>query len=212
MKLYGSALSPYVARVVLAIRAKGLPISLEDPPGGQKSAAFLAINPLGKTPVLEIDGGYILESAVICEFLEDAFPAPALMPAAPGPRAVQRTVSRLLDLYVLPPLLAVMAQPTDNGAPARLAELTRGLDALEVVAGRGPLHPPRGASLTFADCALVPTLIFLERFLPLYSAVDMLEKRPLLAGLWAAYSGHPLVAPIAKEMEQALEAFRRRRN
>ncbi|EGY00563.1 glutathione S-transferase [Nitrospirillum viridazoti Y2] len=151
MKLYGAALSPYSARVVLAIRAKGLEIPLVDPPGGQKSAAFQAINPLGKTPVLDADGAYILESAVICEFLEDAFPRPALLPADPVARAAQRTVARLLDLYVLPPLLSLMAQRAaaqtgDAAASAnRVADLTRGLDALEVVVDRGaPAGPLTG--------------------------------------------------------------------
>ncbi|ASG19684.1 glutathione S-transferase family protein [Nitrospirillum viridazoti] len=217
MKLYGAALSPYSARVVLAIRAKGLEIPLVDPPGGQKSAAFQAINPLGKTPVLDADGAYILESAVICEFLEDAFPKPALLPADPVARAAQRTVARLLDLYVLPPLLSLMAQrataQTGDAASGanRVAELTRGLDALEVVVDRGPLPAPSPGTLSLADCALAPTLIFLARFLPRYTPQDMLEKRPALAALWTAYAAHPLVIPIARDMEDALEAFRQRR-
>ncbi|MEE3625941.1 glutathione S-transferase family protein [Nitrospirillum sp. BR 11752] len=212
MKLYGAALSPYSARVMLAIRAKGLDIPLTDPPGGQKSAAFLAINPLGKTPVLEVDGAYIIESAVICEFLEDAFPTPPLLPGEPPARAAQRTVARLLDLYVLPPLLSLMAQTGDAAAgAARLSDLTRGLDALETVVGRGPPPPAADGLLGLADCALAPTLIFLERFLPRYTPQDMLEGRPALAARWAAYADHPLVIPVARAMETALEAFRQRR-
>ncbi|WP_049973718.1 glutathione S-transferase family protein [Azospirillum sp. B4] len=212
MKLYGAALSPYSARVMLAIRAKGLEIPLVDPPGGQKSAAFLALNPMGKTPVLDADGAVVIESAVICEFLEDAFPDPALLPAQPAARAAQRTVARLLDLYVLPPLLSLMAQTGDSTInAARLDKLTRGLDALEAVVSRTPLPAPAPTTLSLADCALAPTLLFLERFLPRYSQEDLLAKRPALAALWTAYASHPLVTPVAREMERALEAFGQRR-
>ena len=81
MKLYGSLVSPYVARVVLAARAKGLDLAPEAPPGGGiKSPEYLAINPMGKMPALEDGGQCIAESAVILEYLDEAYPQTPLMP------------------------------------------------------------------------------------------------------------------------------------
>ena len=55
MKLYGSLVSPYVARVAFAARLKGLTLIPELPPGGIKSAEFLHLNPIGKMPAMEVD-------------------------------------------------------------------------------------------------------------------------------------------------------------
>ena len=71
MQLYGALGSHYVARVVLYARLKGIDLQPVLPEGGIKSPAFLARNPLGKMPVLELDGVCTPESAVICALLED---------------------------------------------------------------------------------------------------------------------------------------------
>ena len=71
MKLYGGLLSPFVMRVVLTARAKGIELPVEMPEGGIKSDAFLALNPMGKMPCL-VDGDFALpESSVIIDYLED---------------------------------------------------------------------------------------------------------------------------------------------
>jgi glutathione S-transferase len=52
--------------------------------------AFLALNPAGLVPVLVDDGRVIRESLVINEYLDDAYPTPALRPAGPFERAAMR--------------------------------------------------------------------------------------------------------------------------
>ena len=74
MKLYGSLASPYVARVVLFARLKGITLEPQMPEGGIKSPDYLSKNPMGKMPVLEVSGMALPESEVICEFLEDLHP------------------------------------------------------------------------------------------------------------------------------------------
>jgi len=75
MKLYGALASPYVARVVLAARHKKLDLPLEIPADGLKSPGYLAMNPFGKMPTLEHGGRHVIESEVICEYLEDLHPS-----------------------------------------------------------------------------------------------------------------------------------------
>jgi glutathione S-transferase len=48
--------------------------------GQQHGPAFLAINPMGKIPVIEHDGVIVTEAAAICTHLADAFPAAGLAP------------------------------------------------------------------------------------------------------------------------------------
>jgi len=58
MKLYGSLASPYVARVVLFSRLKGFDLEPQLPEGGIKSAAYLAMNPMGKIQRRCLDRGF----------------------------------------------------------------------------------------------------------------------------------------------------------
>lgn len=53
-------------------------------PGGNKSADFLAINPMGKVPTIRHDGKVVTEAAAICLYLADAFPQAKLKPDATG--------------------------------------------------------------------------------------------------------------------------------
>lgn len=52
--------------------------------GEHRSAAFLAVNPLGKVPALRIDGAVITENTAIVRYLARRFPGAALMPPAAG--------------------------------------------------------------------------------------------------------------------------------
>lgn len=51
-----------------------------------KSAEFLAINPMGKIPAIVHRGTVVTESAAICTYLADAFPAAGLAPALDDPK------------------------------------------------------------------------------------------------------------------------------
>ena len=49
-------------------------------PQGNKSAAYLAVNPMGKVPAIRHDGKVVTEAAAICLYLADAFPQAGLRP------------------------------------------------------------------------------------------------------------------------------------
>jgi glutathione S-transferase len=53
--------------------------------GEHKKPAFLAINPMGKVPAIVHRGTVVTESAAICAYLADAFPAAKLAPATDSP-------------------------------------------------------------------------------------------------------------------------------
>jgi glutathione S-transferase len=63
----------------------------------QFSPEYLKINPKGLVPTLVHDGATIIESTLICEYLEDAFPNPPLVPADPLERARMRLWSKAVD-------------------------------------------------------------------------------------------------------------------
>lgn len=67
--------------------------------------AFLALNPLGLLPVLELDDGRVLrESVAICRYLEELYPEPCLLGAEPYQRAVVEQWNRHMELELLVPV------------------------------------------------------------------------------------------------------------
>ena len=97
MKLYGAKEAPNPRRVTIYLAEKGLAIERVDfaPPYREtKTPDFLAKNPAGKIPVLELDDGTcIAESAAIVEYLEELHPEPPMI----GTTAVERAQVRALD-------------------------------------------------------------------------------------------------------------------
>ena len=69
--LISHKLCPYVQRAAITLAEKGLEFERIDIDLANKPEWFLQVSPLGKTPVLLVDGQAIFESAVICEYLEE---------------------------------------------------------------------------------------------------------------------------------------------
>lgn len=69
--LISHALCPYVQRAAIVLAEKNIAFERLDIDLANKPDWFLTISPLGKTPVLLVDGQPIFESAVICEYLEE---------------------------------------------------------------------------------------------------------------------------------------------
>ena len=63
----------------------------------QYDPAYLELNPKAVVPTLVHDGTAVIESTLICEYLDDAFPEPALIPAAALARAQMRLWSKAID-------------------------------------------------------------------------------------------------------------------
>jgi glutathione S-transferase len=80
IRLYHFPLSPFCRKVRLTLAEKKLEVELVEERYWTPSPDFLRRNPAGKIPILKIDNRVMSESQAICEYLEEAFPTPALMP------------------------------------------------------------------------------------------------------------------------------------
>jgi glutathione S-transferase len=89
LTLVSHKLCPYVQRAVIALTEKGVPFERRDVDLANKPGWFLRVSPLGKTPVLLVNGTAVFESAVILEYLEETQPVP-LHPNDPLARAEHR--------------------------------------------------------------------------------------------------------------------------
>lgn len=209
--LYNADLSPYAARVRLAVYLKGLDdqVSFAPPPGdGLKSPEYLAENPLGKVPALKLDTGFCLpESELIVEYLEDAYPEPPLRPADPEVRAKARLVARLADLYLAPGLAPLFL----NANPA-----TRDPDKVEAgfetvaTALRHIDHYLNGGLWAFgddpstADCALAPVFWFVNWADQVYGR-STLSDAPGCARLFAHVGETEVGERVYGELAHALK-------
>jgi glutathione S-transferase len=214
MKLYGGNLSNFVTKSKIAMYEKGLAVELVSPPGGgAKSPEYLAINPLGKVPALDADGTIVAESEVINEYLEDKYPANPLLPKSPEARARVRSFTRFHDLYLEPPIRALLGQMNPASRDPRIVEekvteITRTANLLEkLLAGGGGYAA--GADFSLADCALAPTMLFATMMLGAFGAKPILEGRPKLAAWWSHVQECPSVKRALGEQMAAVEKFQK---
>lgn len=90
MRLISHNLCPYVQRAAIVMLEASIPFERIDIDLSNKPDWFLKLSPLGKTPVLDVDGTALFESQVIAEYLYETA-APDLHPADPLERARQRS-------------------------------------------------------------------------------------------------------------------------
>ena len=136
MDVYGGILSPYVARVILTARHKGIKHKLKMPTGGLKSPEFLALNPMGKIPTIKDGSTVLYESSVIVDYLEAKYKKKRIIPASAKDAAKARLIATVFSEYVQGPTLALFRQrdPAKRDqkiVEEKLAEINRGLDVVE---------------------------------------------------------------------------------
>ena len=87
LTLYKAGNSICTQKVLMTLGEKGAPyrtVNIDLFKNGQYDPAYLKINPKGVVPsLIDDDGNIVIESTVICEYLDEAFPDPPLRPAAP---------------------------------------------------------------------------------------------------------------------------------
>lgn len=100
IELYHNDMSTCSQKVRLALAEKGLEweghhLNLRE--GDQQQPAYLKLNPNGVVPTLVDDGTVVIESTVINEFIDDAYPNPPLRPQSAQSRARMRLWTKQLD-------------------------------------------------------------------------------------------------------------------
>lgn len=86
LELYTHPMSPCSQKVRIVLAEKNLSCTKVDvdlPGKANLEPDYLKLNPLGVVPTLVDDGKPVIESSIICEYLEDKFPEPELRPSDP---------------------------------------------------------------------------------------------------------------------------------
>ena len=192
MILHGYWRSGTSYRTRIALNLKGLsyeqkPVDLRT--GDQRSEAYLALNPQGLVPALEVDGQVLTQSPAILEWLEERYPEPPLLPSDLGVRAQVRAMAALVacDIHPLNNLRVLKAVKALGGDANDWAEgwIRPGFDALEAMIARDGGDWAFGDQATLADCCLIPQVYSARRF-----DVD-LSAWPRIAAIEARAAEHP---------------------
>jgi glutathione S-transferase len=107
MKLYNSlGPNPRLVRMFMLEKGIELPTEEVDIMGGEnRRAPYTDVNPTGQMPALETDAGApISETTVICEYLEDTHPKPALIGANADEKANTRMWTRRIEFKITTPM------------------------------------------------------------------------------------------------------------
>ena len=130
VQIVGSYLSPYVRKVLACLNLKGLDYEIDPIVPFMGDDRFTALSPLRRIPVLIDDRVTLADSSVICQYLEDCYPEPALYPTDIANRARARWLEEYADTRIGDVLIwrlfnAAVVGPSVWGEPRDLAALER---------------------------------------------------------------------------------------
>lgn len=164
MHLHSAPASPFVRKVTMTARIKGLhdQLILEHADTSKPNPVLVAANPLSKIPALVLaDGTQLYDSGVICEYLDSLVPTPSLFPAMGMDRWACLTRGSLADGIMEAAVLIVYEsryRPADKRVPDWLARQQAKIDG-----GLAAFHanPPVGP-IDYSQIALACALGYLD--------------------------------------------------
>jgi glutathione S-transferase len=208
LKLISHKLCPYVQRAVIALTEKGTAFERIDIDLANKPDWFLAISPLGKTPVLLVGNVPIFESAVILEYLEETQPKP-LHPADALARAEHRGWIEF-GSTVLNDIAGFYAAPDQATFKARTAQLEQRFARLEARVKALPWFD--GENFSLVDAVFGPVFRYFDVFDEI-AEFGILAGKPNLARWRKSLAARPSVrGAVGADYPALLRDFIDRRN
>jgi glutathione S-transferase len=162
LALYGFPISNYYNKVKLALLEKNAPFTEEFVHPKDVDAAVYAMSPLGKIPFIRTQQGALCESQAIMEYIDAAFPVPALMPADAFEAAKVRELITFIDLHLELVARELYGQAFFGGTASESTQarvkkqLDKNIAAFKGLVKFSPFVA--GDSFTQADCAAFASL------------------------------------------------------
>ena len=180
LTLCGFSASNYYNKVKLALLEKGVPFQEQLAWVGQTD---LTASPLGKVPYLLTPEGPLCESAVIADYIEAAYPAPALVPAQAFAAAKVRELITFMELHLELVARNLYHQAFFGGTVSEAArekvgiQLEKNIAAFAKLASFAPYVA--GDSFSMADCAAIVHLPLVSSATKAIYGRDYLAELPV---------------------------------
>lgn len=208
-ELITHTLCPYVQRSVIVLHEKRVPYRRTDIDLANKPDWFQQVSPLGKVPVLVAgDRGTLFESAVICEYLDEATPG-SLHPEDPWERASHRSWIEF-GSSLLSEIARLYSAPTEQAFNAACDTLRCRFEALEERLGDGPYFS--GDRFCLIDAVYGPVFRYFDVFETALDIACLPSGRKLEA--WRAHlrARESVQQAVTKDYPQRLLTFVRDRH
>lgn len=180
LTLCGFSASNYYNKVKLALLEKGVPFQEQLAWVGQTD---LTASPLGKVPYLLTPEGPLCESAVIADYIEAAYPTPALVPAQAFAAAKVRELITFMELHLELVARNLYPQAFFGGTVSEAArekvgiQLEKNIAAFAKLASFAPYVA--GDSFNMADCAAIVHLPLVSSATKAIYGRDYLAELPV---------------------------------
>ena len=180
LTLCGFSASNYYNKVKLALLEKGVPFQEQLAWVGQTD---LTASPLGKVPYLLTPEGPLCESAVIADYIEAAYPTPALVPAQAFAAAKVRELITFMELHLELVARNLYPQAFFGGTVSEAArekvgiQLEKNIAAFAKLASFAPYVA--GDSCSMADCAAIVHLPLVSSATKAIYGRDYLAELPV---------------------------------
>ncbi|WP_442110705.1 glutathione S-transferase family protein [Pseudomonas sp. NUPR-001] len=211
LKLHGFAVSNYYNMVKLALLEKGVAFEEVLFFGGQSPEA-LKVSPRGKVPVLETEHGFLSETNLILDYIEQTQPGEkALLPADAFAQAKVRELVKEIELYIELPARACYPEAffgakVDPAIKEKAkAELLAGVQTLK---RNGAFSPyVAGNQMTLADVMFCFSLDLASAVGKEVFDMDLLADFPQAKALLKHFKQNPNVQKIAADKDAQMPAF-----
>ena len=210
LKLSGFHVSNYHNKVRLALLEKGIAFEEDANCRPSQKEEWLARSPLGKVPVIEVDGTALAESQAICEYLEDAYPQVPLYPKDPLARAKVRELIAVIELHMelvarrLYGALYFGGQVSEETKKEVERDLAKGVRAFSKLMKFDPYIA--GKEFTLADCVAFVSLPLISMTSKLAFGKDALESVPQVKPYLKMLGERPHFRKVNDDRKAATEA------
>lgn len=205
LTVYGTPVSVYVRTIRLLLEEVGAAYELKGVNifnGENQSAEYLAKNPFGKVPTLEIDGAFIYETTAITSYLDTVLASHRFSFSEPLQQARMHQIMGIVDNYLYAPAIGSIAiqrliVPSQGGktdedkVKAAVAPVKTALEAIESLTVGSPYL--LGSEVSIADFYLIPVFTYLSQT-PEYEAT--IAQTPKLRTWWHQVSQLPSVKKV----------------
>jgi len=210
LKLHGFALSNYANIVKQSLMEKGVEFELLDTRPNQEDD-FLAISPMGKIPCLETEDGFLIETSVMLDYLDELYPQAPTYPSQAFEKAKAREIIHVVEMYVEVVARRHLGEAFFGGDRSETAyeevrpQLEKGLRAFQQLSNFGPYV--MGSEFGLADIFVYHCFALASQIIKRIYDWDIIAEVPGLEAHNALMNDREITVSVVADRDKAMAAL-----